>query len=63
MKELFYKLPFKPLIEFLRLYIFKLGLLDGKVGFKYAILQSYYTYLIDIKVEENLIKKTLINKT
>ena len=57
MKELFYKLPFRPLIEFLRLYIFKLGFLDGKVGFKYAILQSYYTYLIDIKVEENLMKK------
>ncbi len=51
-KELFYRLPFRPLIKFLILYIGKLGFLDGRAGFTYAVLQSIYEYFIVLKTRE-----------
>jgi glycosyltransferase involved in cell wall biosynthesis len=51
-KELFYRLPARPLIKFFILYFLKRGFLDGKAGFTYAILQSIYEYMIIIKVSE-----------
>mgnify|MGYP002737529775 CR=1 FL=1 len=46
------KLPLRPAIKFLYLYVLRLGLLDGRPGFKYCILQSIYEYLIDLKILE-----------
>lgn len=51
-KELFYRLPFRPFIKFLILYIGKFGFLDGKAGFTYAVLQSFYEYMIVLKTRE-----------
>ena len=51
-KELFYRLPFRPLIKFLILYVGKRGFLDGRAGFTYAILQSIYEYFIVLKTRE-----------
>jgi len=51
-KELFYRLPFRPLVKFLLLYVFKLGFLDGKAGLTYAVLQSIYEYMIVLKTRE-----------
>lgn len=51
-KELFYRLPARPLIKFLLLYILKRGFLDGRPGFTYALLQSIYEAMIVLKVEE-----------
>ncbi|MGJ0486527.1 MAG: glycosyltransferase family 2 protein [Methylomicrobium sp.] len=51
-KELFYRLPFRPLIKFLLLYVGKLGFLDGRAGFAYAILQSIYEFFIVLKTRE-----------
>ena len=51
-KELFYRLPLRPVIKFLLLYIGKLGFLDGVAGLRYAILQSIYEYMIVLKVDE-----------
>jgi len=51
-KELFYRLPFRPLIKFLLLYIGKRGFLDGKAGLTYAMLQSIYEYFIVLKTRE-----------
>jgi glycosyltransferase involved in cell wall biosynthesis len=51
-KELFYRLPFRPLIKFLLLYVGKRGFLDGRAGFSYAILQSIYEYFIVLKTRE-----------
>jgi glycosyltransferase involved in cell wall biosynthesis len=51
-KELFYRLPFRPLIKFLLLYAGKRGFLDGKAGLTYAVLQSIYEYFIVLKVRE-----------
>lgn len=51
-KELFYRLPFRPVIKFLLLYVGKRGFLDGKAGLTYAILQSIYEYFIVLKARE-----------
>ena len=51
-KELFYRLPFRPLIKFLILYVAKRGFLDGRAGFTYAMLQSIYEYFIVLKTRE-----------
>jgi glycosyltransferase involved in cell wall biosynthesis len=51
-KELFFRLPARPLVKFLVLYILKRGFLDGRAGFAYSILQSFYEYLIVLKVRE-----------
>lgn len=51
-KELFYRLPFRPLIKFFILYIAKLGFLDGRAGFTYSSLQSIYEYMIILKTRE-----------
>ena len=51
-KELFYRLPFRPLVKFLLLYVVKRGFLDGRAGLTYALLQSVYEYFIVLKVRE-----------
>jgi len=51
-KELFYRLPARPLVKFLLLYILKRGFLDGRPGFTYALLQSIYETMIVLKVQE-----------
>jgi glycosyltransferase involved in cell wall biosynthesis len=51
-KELFYRMPARPLIKFLALYIGKRGFLDGSAGFRYAVLQSFYEYMIALKTRE-----------
>ena len=51
-KELFYRLPLRPVIKFLLLYVGKRGFLDGRAGLTYAVLQSIYEYMIVLKVRE-----------
>lgn len=51
-KELFYRLPARPLLKFLLLYLIKRGFLDGRPGFTYALLQSIYEAMIVLKVQE-----------
>jgi glycosyltransferase involved in cell wall biosynthesis len=51
-KELFYRLPARPLIKFLLLYVLKRGFLDGRPGFIYALLQSIYEAMTVLKVQE-----------
>jgi len=51
-KELFYHLPARPLIKFLLLYFGKRGFLDGDAGMTYALLQSFYEYMIVLKTRE-----------
>jgi len=51
-KELFYRLPLRPFVKFLLLYVGKRGFLDGVAGLRYAILQSIYEYMIVLKVDE-----------
>lgn len=51
-KMLFYRLPARPLLKFLMIYVGKRGFLDGSAGFHYAVLQSMYEYLIVLKTKE-----------
>jgi glycosyltransferase involved in cell wall biosynthesis len=51
-KELFFRLPARPLVKFLLLYLAKRGFLDGRAGFTYAVLQSFYEYMIVLKSGE-----------
>jgi glycosyltransferase involved in cell wall biosynthesis len=51
-KELFYRIPARPLLKFLLLYVAKRGFLDGSAGFRYAALQSFYEYMIVMKTNE-----------
>ncbi len=55
-KELFYRLPARPLIKFLYLYIARRGFLDGRAGYTYARLQSFYEYMIVLKTRELAIR-------
>lgn len=51
-KELFYRLPGRPLVKFLLIYFFRLGLLDGRAGLTYATLQAIYEHMIVLKSRE-----------
>jgi hypothetical protein len=51
-KELFYRIPGRPLVKFFLLYVLKRGFLDGGPGLTYAMLQSMYEYMIVLKVRE-----------
>jgi glycosyltransferase involved in cell wall biosynthesis len=45
-------LPMRPLLWFLYSYIFRLGFLHGRAGYRYARLGEMYQYWQDLKVEE-----------
>lgn len=49
LKRLFYRLPCRPLLKFMYLYFCRGGFFDGRAGFHYAMLQSWYEYLIALK--------------
>ena len=51
-KELFYRLPGRPILKFALLYLGKRGFLDGSAGFTYAVLQAIYEYFIVLKTRE-----------
>lgn len=51
-KEIFYRLPMRPLIKFSILFFGKRGFLDGRAGLTYAVLQSIYEYFIVIKTNQ-----------
>jgi glycosyltransferase involved in cell wall biosynthesis len=51
-KELFYRVPLRPLLKFVLLYIGRAGFLDGRAGLTYAVLQSIYEYFIVLKGRE-----------
>lgn len=52
LKQIWVRLPFKPLIRFILVYFIQLGFLDGKAGYIYARLISQYEYNIGVKLYE-----------
>jgi len=52
LKELSFRLPFRPLLRFIYMYFLRLGFLDGWAGFHYCCLLSIYEYMIVLKMEE-----------
>lgn len=52
-KQLADFLPARPLVRFVYLYFWKLGLLDGAAGFHYCCLMAIYDYFIRLKCRES----------
>ncbi|MDX2215035.1 MAG: glycosyltransferase family 2 protein [Oculatellaceae cyanobacterium bins.114] len=52
LKDLSQRMPFRPFVRFLYMYIFLGGFLDGKAGFTWCTLQAFYEYLILLKAWE-----------
>ncbi|MDB9313990.1 glycosyltransferase family 2 protein [Spirulina sp. CS-785/01] len=52
LKDLSLRLPFRPLLRFIYMYFLLGGFLDGRAGWTWCILQSFYEYFILLKVWE-----------
>jgi len=52
LKKLWVRLPFKPTLRFILIYLVQRGFLDGKAGYIYARLMSQYEYQIGVKLYE-----------
>ena len=52
LKRLAYRLPGRPLLIFLYLYVFRLGFLDGVPGFHFACMRMAYEIMIDAKAAQ-----------
>ena len=52
LKNLSARLPFRPSLKFLYMYILKRGFLDGRPGLTYCRLQKMYEWQIVLKVRE-----------
>ncbi|WFB36566.1 glycosyltransferase family 2 protein [Kiritimatiellota bacterium B12222] len=51
-KQFAYRMPFRPLLTFMYLYVLRLGFLDGKAGFHFCCMRSFYEYMINLKRSE-----------
>ncbi len=52
LKAISYRLPLRPTLRFLYMYLFRLGMLDGRAGFKYCRLLAIYEYMIVLRIME-----------
>ena len=53
LKNLAYRyLPARALFKFLWMYVIKGGFLDGRLGFRYCLLHTFYEYQVSLKLEE-----------
>ncbi len=53
LKNLAYRyLPGRALVKFIWMYLIKLGFLDGRLGFRYCLLHTFYEYQVSLKLEE-----------
>ncbi len=51
-KWMMIKMPFRPMLRFLYVYIWQRGFLDGKEGYYFARLHALYEFLSVVKMEE-----------
>ena len=49
MKRVAYRLPCRPSIVFLYLYVVRLGFLDGRAGLAFSCMRASYEIAIDVK--------------
>lgn len=52
MKNLSFRMPLRPVIKFLYMYVLSRGFLDGRPGLTYCMIQAIYEYQIVLKVRE-----------
>ena len=51
-KRIWVRLPFRPLLRFLYMYVGRAGLLDGVPGLHYCLLRAVHEYHISVKMKE-----------
>jgi glycosyltransferase involved in cell wall biosynthesis len=51
-KRLFERLPARGLVSFVHGYILRLGFLDGRAGFQYALARAFYYWQVTLKARE-----------
>jgi glycosyltransferase involved in cell wall biosynthesis len=51
-KERVYRLPGRPLLMFLALYVVRGGCLEGRAGLTFCLLRAWYEFMIDLKRRE-----------
>lgn len=61
-KSNIFQIAFNPIFKFLRMYLFRLGFLDGKEGFLLACTSSMYTMVKYYKLSEIYRNNSYINK-
>jgi glycosyltransferase involved in cell wall biosynthesis len=52
LKGLSYGIPMRPLARFIYVYLVRMGFLDGRAGFRYAMLIAIYQWAIDMNMLE-----------
>jgi glycosyltransferase involved in cell wall biosynthesis len=52
LRQVAYRMPMRPMMVFLYLYIVRLGILDGRGGFYFSRMRAAYEKMIDLKVIE-----------
>jgi len=52
LKALLYRLPGRPLVVFMALYLLRGGMLEGRAGLTFSLLRAWYEYMIDCKCIE-----------
>jgi glycosyltransferase involved in cell wall biosynthesis len=52
LKRIAYRIPARPLLVFIYLYVVRLGLLDGLPGLYYSTMRATYELMIDLKLRE-----------
>lgn len=50
LKDFSYRLPCRPLLRFLYVYVGRLGFLDGRAGFDYCRMLAMYEYMTTLKI-------------
>jgi glycosyltransferase involved in cell wall biosynthesis len=56
-KQLFYRMPLRPMVKWLYMMIVRRAFMDGRAGIAYATLQTFYEYLIELKYRELVASK------
>jgi len=54
LKRVWARLPFRPLLRFVYMYIVRAGFLDGAAGWHFCLLASIHEYHISVKMRERL---------
>ncbi len=54
LKELFAKLPGRPVVRFVYMYLWRRGFLDGSAGLNYCLMVSFYEFMIVLKAQAML---------
>ena len=62
LKLLSQRLPFRPLLRFLYIYVWQKGFLDGREGYYFARLHGFYEFLSVAKTVELLRRETVPNE-